>query len=270
MWKEETASSTSCGRTSSRTQLPSPDRPSRSRSRSSGRRPRPRDPDPLSRHHVRRDGGRVRQRAERDGRLRQRDEHAGINVQWSFNAAAVPDGTVLSFFDPSASMTMAASSPLGPGSLQLDLVSGPLGGTYFFAVTLVARHFSVWLALRPRHRVRGSRRPTRRRSSVFGPARRDRKLQLRTDPRRAASHDLRDRVRLPAGVIRADGTHSALLLHDPLTPSSEPSPKKKPTKNRASRVNLERASIAPCLTRTRVNDPRRASWMNARPETVAE
>ena len=64
--------------------------------------------------------------------------------------------------------------------------------------------------------------------------------------------------------------------HDPLTARVERreaanrGPQENRQKNASSRVTLERAWIAPCLTRTRANDPRRASWMNARPETVAE
>jgi hypothetical protein len=58
---------------------------------------------------------------------------AGQNVQWSFNTPSVPSGTTLSIFHQ---MTTVATSPLGAGSLQLNLASGPPNGTYFIAATL--------------------------------------------------------------------------------------------------------------------------------------
>jgi hypothetical protein len=57
----------------------------------------------------------------------------GKNAQWSFATSSVPSGTVLSIFP---TMELTPSSPLGPGSLKLDITFGPPNGAYFFAVTL--------------------------------------------------------------------------------------------------------------------------------------
>jgi hypothetical protein len=58
----------------------------------------------------------------------------GSNVQWSHNTSSVPSGSVLSILG--FPMGLTASSPLGPGSLKLDLTFGPPSGAYFLAVTL--------------------------------------------------------------------------------------------------------------------------------------
>jgi hypothetical protein len=57
----------------------------------------------------------------------------GINLPWSFNAASVPDGTVLSIFPPDLGLSL--TSPAGPGSIRLDIAFGPADGTYFLAAT---------------------------------------------------------------------------------------------------------------------------------------
>jgi hypothetical protein len=54
----------------------------------------------------------------------------GTNAPWPFGSPGV-----LSIFPPV--MALTASSPLGSGSLKLDIVKGPPSGTYFLAVTLV-------------------------------------------------------------------------------------------------------------------------------------
>jgi hypothetical protein len=56
----------------------------------------------------------------------------GTNAQWT--PFDVNDGMVLSIFPPT--MELTASSPLGSGSLKLDIAHGPPSGTYFFVVTL--------------------------------------------------------------------------------------------------------------------------------------
>jgi hypothetical protein len=56
----------------------------------------------------------------------------GNNAEWT--PLDVNDGTVLSIFGPP--MALTASSPLGSGSLKLDVTAGPSSGTYFLAVTL--------------------------------------------------------------------------------------------------------------------------------------
>jgi hypothetical protein len=68
----------------------------------------------------------------------------GINTQWSFDTASIPNGAVLSIYPPG--MHLTASSPLGPGSLELDIIEGPANGTYFFAATVVPGTFpNGWL-----------------------------------------------------------------------------------------------------------------------------
>jgi hypothetical protein len=62
----------------------------------------------------------------------------GQNTKWSFNTAAVPNGLVLSIFPP---MLLNFSSPFGPGSVQIDIDSGPSLGTYFLCATLNAGNF---------------------------------------------------------------------------------------------------------------------------------
>jgi hypothetical protein len=68
---------------------------------------------------------------------------AASNAQFSFDTPSVPSGTVVSIL---AATTLSASSPFGPGSLQLSLAAGPCGGTYVLAVTLVQGAFpNGWL-----------------------------------------------------------------------------------------------------------------------------
>jgi len=62
----------------------------------------------------------------------------GQNVQWSYNTATIPDGTVLTIYPP---MLLGFSSPLGVGSIQVDITSGPPSGTYFLPITFSAGAF---------------------------------------------------------------------------------------------------------------------------------
>ena len=62
---------------------------------------------------------------------------------WSFNTASVPDGTVLSIFPH---MSLAMSSPLGPGSIRFNINLAPPNGPYFLALTGFAGAFpNGWL-----------------------------------------------------------------------------------------------------------------------------
>ena len=71
------------------------------------------------------------------------------NAQYSFNTASVAAGTVLTLIEGTGGpFSMTASSPFGPGSLQLDWANGftCLGGSYFLAVTLAAGGYpNGWL-----------------------------------------------------------------------------------------------------------------------------
>ncbi len=68
------------------------------------------------------------------------------NAQYSFNtAASIPDGTVLTF-TKAAPFTLVFSSPLGAGSLQMNICGGSPFGQYFMPLTFNAGAFpNGWL-----------------------------------------------------------------------------------------------------------------------------
>jgi hypothetical protein len=59
----------------------------------------------------------------------------GANAAWGFDTHSVYFNTVLSI---SPRMSLAASSPSGPGSIRVDITSGPALGPYFLAATTFA------------------------------------------------------------------------------------------------------------------------------------
>jgi hypothetical protein len=70
-------------------------------------------------------------------------------VQYLIRVASWSPGNPATFFinfSVGAGLTLAFSSPFGPGSIQIDLADGPPLGTYFLALTFVAGAFpSGWL-----------------------------------------------------------------------------------------------------------------------------
>jgi hypothetical protein len=54
------------------------------------------------------------------------------NARWSYNTASVSSGTILSFFPK---FSVVPSSPLGAGSVQIAITSGPALGFYFLPLT---------------------------------------------------------------------------------------------------------------------------------------
>jgi hypothetical protein len=62
----------------------------------------------------------------------------GSNAQFSHNEPVIFDGDVVTIVGP---MGLAYSSPLGPGSIQVDLSLGPPSGTYFLVITLAPGAF---------------------------------------------------------------------------------------------------------------------------------
>jgi hypothetical protein len=69
------------------------------------------------------------------------------NAQFSFNTASLSNGLVLDVAGQPSGILATASSPFGPGDLQIALTGGPCaGGNYVLAVTLAAGSYPAgWL-----------------------------------------------------------------------------------------------------------------------------